>query len=434
MDTIFPISKAPKVRGRHALGWAAFAALLACAPIAVHAQAAEGNAVLDQYYQMRDSDPDRAFTYLLDHEAEHRDDIRVHLELAYYLIERERHAEALPHLEAASRLDPARAEVWTQLGYVRVALGQDEEALADFERSLALAPDDQVALQRAYLLQKLGRNRAAAKAFHDLSGSQVAGVADQSCKAYENLYNVSDKAFDPPLFGEVYLAPEYNSHWELGVFPFQGRLGAVVEESHEVEVYLSLRASADTRSGNGPFGTQIYNDNAAVVAAGLRLRPIEDVPLSFFAEAGTAYDITERNRDRWRGDVRGGFIFYDEVNMAPACGTRKGGIRPVADFYADGIYFSRYDDNVLFFLRARPGVRLHETENHAIDLYLHGAVGFDTKGVDYNNFEELGGGLALKLYRPAGLAFRAEGARVFRHDGLDSYSTFRFRMEYQARF
>jgi tetratricopeptide (TPR) repeat protein len=426
-------STSPKLNGR-ILAWSAAAAMLALAPAATQAQAPSAEAVLDQYYTMRDAEPDRAFAYLLENEAAHGDEIRVQLELAYYLIERERNAEALPYLERASSLDPARAEIWTQLGYVRVALDRDEDALTAFDRSLALSPNDEVALQRAYLLQKLGRNRAAAESFHDLSGSGQPDIADQSCDAYENLYNVADKAFDPPFFGETYFAPEYNSHWELGVIPFQGRVGAVIEDTHEVEAYLGLRASVDTRSGNGPFGTQIYNDNAAVIAAGLRARPIPDVPLSLFIEAGTAYDITDRNRDRWRGDVRGGFLFYDEWNMAPACGERKGGVRPVADFYADGIYFSRYDDNVLFFFRARPGLRLSETENHAIDLYLHGAAGFDTSGVNYNNFEELGAGIGLKFYKPAGLTIRGEGVRVFRHDGLSSYSTFRIRLEHQIRF
>ena len=215
----------------------------------------------------------------------------------------------------------------------------------------------------------------------------------------------------------------------MAVLPVQARVGVVLADAPVVEAYVGVRINADSRSGKGPFGPQVYTDNMAAVAVGLRVRPLTG--LALFVEGGAAYDLMDRGRSRWRGDLRGGFVYYNDWNMAPREG---GGIRPVADVYADGIYYSRYDDNVLFTGRVRPGLRLAESTRWALDAYLHGAAGFDTKGLSDNQFEELGGGAAARLFGPAGLTFRAEGVRVFRHGGLPSYSTARIRVEHFAHF
>ncbi len=417
---------------RLALFLAAAASTLALAPAAL---AQDDAALLDSYYELRDADPDAAYQLLLDGYPASSGDIRVPLELGFYQLQRENFAEALPFFEAASAIDPSRKEVQDQIGYINVALERDSAALAAFDRSLELQPSDEaIRLQRAYVLQRLGRNRAAAEAFYGLSGSSDQRIASQSCSSWQVLYNASDRAFDAPWFGESYFAPQYVSHFDLAVFPYQGRVGAVLDEETQLEAYGSLRVTADTRSGRGIFGPQNFYDNAAVIAAGLRVQPIEDVPVALFVEAGGAYDLTDLGRDRWRGDVRGGAVLYEEWGMAPPCLGESGGVRAVADVYAEAIYYSRYDDNVLFYARFRPGVRVWEDQDAAVDLYLLGATGFDTRGVAGNEYQELGAGAAAHIYGFGGLTLRAEGVRVFRHDGLDSYTTLRVGVEHAIRF
>lgn len=396
---------------------------------------AESAPLLDRYYQLRESDPDAAYQLLLAGWSGEGGDIRVPLELGYYQLRREDYRAALPFFEAASKIDPTRKDVLDQLGYIHVALEQDEGALAAFDRSLAVDPSDEtIRLQRAYVLQRLGQNGAAASEFRALASSSDAEIADPSCASYRVVYKAADKALDDPWFAETYLAPQYVSHFDLAVVPFQGRVGAVLDEDTALEAYVGARVTVDTRSGRGLFGPQNYYDNSAVFAAGLRAQPVKSVPVTFFIEAGQAYDLTDQGRSRWRGDVRGGAVFFKEWNMAPPCRDGDGGVRFVADAYGEAIYYSRYDDNVLFYARLRPGVRLYESEGAAIDAYALGAVGFDTKGAVGNDYQELGGGVAAHIFGAGGLTLRAEGVRVFRGDGLDSYSTLRFGIEHSIRF
>lgn len=353
--------------------------------------------VLNRYYGQVQQDPAAAFAALVEAAPVYPDDPRIQLEAGYYLLRQNLQADALAWFERAVTLQPERADLWRQIGYIRKALGARAGAIAAFERAAQLDPADGAARGELAYLQ---------------TPTPAAGPAEQG-----------------DIFVETYAAPEYTSHWDMAVLPVQARVGVVLADAPALEGYLGVRLNADSRSGKGPFGSQVFTDNMAQVAAGLRVRPLTG--LALFVEGGAAYDLVDRGRARWRGDLRGGFLYYADWNMAPREG---GGIRPVADVYADGIYYSRYDDNVLFTGRVRPGLRLAESTRWALDAYLHAAAGVDTKGLGDNQFEELGGGAAVRLFGPAGLTFRAEGVRVYRHDGLPSYSTARTRLEHYARF
>ncbi|HBY61997.1 MAG TPA: hypothetical protein DEH78_19425, partial [Solibacterales bacterium] len=81
-----------------------------------------------------------------------------HLYLARFLTSRDRHGEALPVLEAASRINPRRAETWRLLGRALGGSGLQAEAVEALKTALALAPDDKRArylLMQTY--QKMGR-------------------------------------------------------------------------------------------------------------------------------------------------------------------------------------------------------------------------------------------------------------------------------------
>lgn len=353
--------------------------------------------VLNRYYAQVQQDPAAAFAALVEAAPTYPDDPRIQLEAGYYLLRQNLQADALAWFERAVALQPERADLWRQIGYIRKALGQRAGAIAAFARAVQVDPADDAARGELAYLQ---------------TATPATGPAEQG-----------------DIFAETYAAPEYNSHWDMAVLPLQARVGVVLADAPVLEGYVGVRLNADSRSGKGPFGPQVFTDNMAQIAAGLRVRPLTG--LALFVEGGAAYDLVDRGRTRWRGDLRGGFVYYNDWNIAQREG---GGIRPVADVYADGIYYSRYDDNVLFTARVRPGLRLAESPRRALDAYLHAAAGFDTKGLSDNQFEELGAGAAVRLFGPAGLTFRAEGLRVFRHGGLPSYSTARIRVEHYARF
>jgi tetratricopeptide (TPR) repeat protein len=60
-------------------------------------------------------------------------------------------------------LDPNDAQIWTNRGAVRVALGEFKEAIADFDRALELNPKDAIAWQyRGVARQAQSEKRARA--------------------------------------------------------------------------------------------------------------------------------------------------------------------------------------------------------------------------------------------------------------------------------
>ncbi|MDX2153179.1 MAG: FG-GAP-like repeat-containing protein [Bryobacteraceae bacterium] len=87
---------------------------------------------------------------------------QAHLYLARFLASRERCGEALPVLEAATRINPRTAETWRLLGKCLQGSGLHAEAVEALKAALALAPNDKRArylLMQAY--QKMGRHEDA---------------------------------------------------------------------------------------------------------------------------------------------------------------------------------------------------------------------------------------------------------------------------------
>jgi len=68
-----------------------------------------------------------------------------------------KYAEAIPLFNQAIEIDPSLAYVWHDRGVCFRELGQDTEALRNFDQAVKLAPDDEEFLfSRAELLKKIG--------------------------------------------------------------------------------------------------------------------------------------------------------------------------------------------------------------------------------------------------------------------------------------
>lgn len=70
------------------------------------------------------------------------EDAAAHLALGSYLLELGRPAEARPHLERATQLDPQNVDALRRWGQALAALGREDKAIDVFRRALALQPDD----------------------------------------------------------------------------------------------------------------------------------------------------------------------------------------------------------------------------------------------------------------------------------------------------
>ncbi|HET7294084.1 MAG TPA: tetratricopeptide repeat protein [Vicinamibacteria bacterium] len=98
-------------------------------------------------------------------------DLVTSLRLGMALVEAQRHAEALPHLELATSADPPPADAFLYLGRARLAMDQPQEAVAALERGLELAKSElrigSGHYQLGLALRRLGRHDEAARHFSE---------------------------------------------------------------------------------------------------------------------------------------------------------------------------------------------------------------------------------------------------------------------------
>ncbi len=410
--------------------WLAVAAAPVC-----YAGAAE-DAALNKYYMLRLKHDSGALKAIEGAARAFPGNLTIQLEFGYAVLKRKDYSAARTAFRRAVRIAPRRVDLWKQLGYIDINLGNTDDAIDAFQHASTLEPGDQdLLLQLAYLQDQKGHQHEAAVLFHKVMYGSDKQKAKTGCKAYSSIRGLPEKLLPKPWFSEFYAMPEYIDRNALVVGSATLRVGQHYGSERYIDIYGLGRINADTRSGQSAIGTQLFLDNYAELGGGIRVKPLADLPLAIYAEAGAAYDTVKQARPRWREDLRVYAAYYDEWNMGLDCGEAVrilGGLRPVADAYADIGYYTRYD-NMLTSARVRPGIRLFENDTSAIDLYAIAAINWDSNGVGSNRYGELGVGLALRLFEPTRLVVRIEGVRNLASSGPD-YSLWRALLEYSLNF
>ena len=288
-------------------------------------------------------------------------------------------------------LAPDNLTARKDLGYLLIELGQPEEALAEFREVLRRAPDDeQTQLQVAYLLDGLGRKHEAYRAFARLRRSADPAVRRTAQLATIHLAGWRWRNEQSRWFTELDLDFWAGSRRDLGVQSLRLATGYRLGGPQAVDVYLSLREYR----ASGSFiriVPQPFSEQSTVIALGVRARLFGTPNLLAFVEAGSA--VAETAPALKKGDLRGGLAYYDE--WRPPVRVPEGTIHPwdrSAELYSELVYFSRFDNNVILFLRHREGRRILETAGAYLDAYLFGQAYADTNGEFSNNFAEFGVG------------------------------------------
>lgn len=395
------------------------------------------DAALNRFYALKTTDPKEARAILAKAARQFPNDERIQLEWAYRLLQEKKPADAYRAFMLAAAQKPNDGALQRQIGFTALEANLQPEARRAFERALAIDPKDELARnQIAFMLDAEGKHRSARDEFKQLLNSSDPERRLRACESYGNLRTSVDRLMPKPWFGEVYLAPEWDRQTGAGVAPVQLRVGVTPEAMPKVDVYASARVTYDTRSGagQGVLGPQFYYDNAAIFAGGVRVRPIDGWPVILFAEAGYAYDLLYKNRNRWQPDVRGGIVVAQEWNMLPQCDQANPfAPRFIADFYADAVGFTRYENDVIAYARLRPGYRFYENADYAGEVYAMGAGATDTQNNPDNRFLEGGFGLALRAFSIVPLTLRNELVYVSRDNGNRYWDT-RVRLETGFRF
>ena len=91
-----------------------------------------------------------------------------HLECGYALSKLGRAAEALPHLQRATELDPTLAIAWQYRGEVELARGEYQPAVDSLSHAVALTPTYVALAKRAEAYEQLGKKEKAEEDRHAL--------------------------------------------------------------------------------------------------------------------------------------------------------------------------------------------------------------------------------------------------------------------------
>jgi tetratricopeptide (TPR) repeat protein len=409
--------------------------LVGMPPAFAEAQVSDRDRLLNCFYDTREKDPDEArlcLGRLLEREP---NDVPALLELGYFELGHKEDAAAIDAFKRAIAAGTPRADVRAQLGYLYLARDAHEEALEAFETALVIDPaNEELKMQTAYLLDQMGRKRQARLLFEEIErDTKNDARRRQACTASEVLTPWLTKSLPSPYYVGLYTAPDWYSNIRVATLPLRLRAGVALGRDGRVELFGQSATLADTRSSaSSQPGPIIYFDNVELVGGGASVQPIPRFGLRVSAVVGGAYDLIDRQRDRWRFDARAGAeyetLWQHGGGCPPAITTP---FRPVLEVYGASIYLSRYDD-LISTVRLRPGLRVLETARLSLDANLHLAGIVDTAGEPYNNLVEIGAGA---IFNPRRIGVRFAFETVSRHFRSGEHDVVtRVRMEYATRF
>lgn len=283
-----------------------------------------------------------------------------------------------------------------EAGFEAIAKGNINDAICYFSKAYEKTKDPTLALQLAYLYDGTRDKRDSYRYFNLARKSLDKNISHTAENAMTSLAGQQTKALREPYFSEIYFNPFTESRFGLTVLPFNSRLGLEQANRFQTKEYVFFRRTQDNRSRNLGELSQLYEDNAQITGVGGQFTPFKRIPLVGFLELGAAYDLVYQNRKRWRGDARAGVMYYREFGTRPQYfDAPTFSANYYSDLYGDLTYFSRYNNNVIGLIRTRQGIRLWQYHASMLNLYVTGRVVFDTKREFYNNFAEVGPGIAF---------------------------------------
>ncbi len=336
----------------------------------------QSTALLNQYYELKKTDPNKAYTLIQQIVAQYPDNVMA----------------------------------LKEAGYGAIAQNDNRSALIYFLQVYFLTKDPEIAMQIGYLYDGLDQKRKAYHYFQIATSSIDQTLKQKAELAMSNIGSEHMKILPDPWFASIYAAPFYFSRFDLLVYPATARFGITLNKAHHFELYLSYRYTKDNRSG-ALLGElpQIYEDDVEIYALGTSVQPFTQFPMIAFFEYGRAYDLIYRNRDRWRDDARGGLVLFKDWGARPTySGNMNFTAKPVGEVYSDLIYFSRYDNNVIGNLRLRQGLRVLEYRAANMDIYMTGHLILDKNHEFFNNIFEWGPGIVLRPSNRYNIALRFE--------------------------
>ena len=314
----------------------------------------------------------------------------------FYRLRKQDRTAARVYLESVNQIHPNHTQALKEAGFLAIEEGRIDDAVALFKRVYAITHAPEEAMQIGYLYSSLDQNKQAYHYFHLATESSDPKLSWIAQDAMTRFAGQQTKAFPKPYYGEFFAMPFTQNRFGITVTQFIGRLGVELDLPMRPRAYTFTRRTQDNRANDLGELPQLYEDNVWVTGVGGQIFPFKKLPLFVYVEAGGAYDLYDRARDRWRPDLRAGFMYYQEVGARPSYFSKPTySTNYYAIWYAEMTYFSRYDNNVIASVRTHQGIRLFQYQSSMVNLFVRGRVIEDTRRDFYNNFAELGPGLAI---------------------------------------
>jgi hypothetical protein len=171
----------------------------------------------------------------------------------------------------------------------------------------------------------------------------------------------------------------------------------------DLQLYVFGQITRDVASrGPGASGLPlIYADNSALFGPGLLFRFWER-RIGVFAQLGPAFELVDSTKQRMRFDARiGAHIGLESVDCWPAAHSgARWLLTACQELYGEVTYISRYQNDVIAFLRGRTSLTIAQTGPLLWQLAAEMRFGKDTNQEYYNNFADAGLGPRLRLLWP----------------------------------
>jgi hypothetical protein len=299
--------------------------------------------------------------------------------------------------------DPATsADQVLDEAYRLKAEGKVHDAVSAFERARNQGANPQrVSIELGYIAKVEGQNGLAREYFEEAAVGAEPGLASQARSELGEL---------PHRFSADAYADAFGWRRTAGAAQNQSlvptvRVRAFSRPSLDLDFAFYVYAQGTREAGSSSqvvtAGPVILADDYALLGGGARLR-LWGGRIGLFAQLGPAIDLIDDGRDRVAFDARvGADLFAETARCAesPANGARLE-LTPCLEVYGEGVYVSRYDNNVIGLLRPRAAASYLVTGPVAWQVVAETRAAVDLNGDWYNNFVEAGAGQRFRLLAP----------------------------------
>ena len=280
------------------------------------------------------------------------------------------------------------------------------DALRFLQQAYATDPNDGwVMLKLGWTYNILHNDVLAFRWFSLARNSSDASIAAEARKAYYNLHPAM-ALFRSTLWVYPFFSTRWHDGFGYGQIKTDMKLGGL-----PFRPYVSMRVFGDSRSNAGGPMPQFLSESSVVLAVGAASSSWHG--LMAWGEAGAAISYLDMRPEvkRVTADYRGG------LSYGKGFGHLLGAEEPgwFFELNADGIYVSRYANDLLLYTQTRIGVTpppIPVFGSLQSQFFWNNNIIRDSKSWDWANYVETGPGLKFRWsWMPRSLVFSVNGLR-----------------------